>query len=407
MDRRIYTVTQINLYVKSILEDDVILNGLYVRGEVSNLKYHGTGHIYFTLKDENAAINAVMFKSNAELLPFRLENGMQILIFGYVSIFEKTGQYQLYAEIIEPAGKGSLQLAFEQLKTKLEQEGLFDQDYKKPIPSYPSKVGIVTSLTGAAIQDIITVAQRRNKNVSLLIAPAQVQGNGASETIVRAIESLNRIKDCDLIIVGRGGGSIEDLWAFNEENVARAIFKSEIPVISAVGHETDFTIADFVADLRASTPSAAAELAIPCLDDQIALVNAYTNRLNAVLSEKLNQNKTRLQNFVNKLSFKNLLTSVYHYETVVENKYKLLNNIMCNRLQQNKALLDALSSRLESVSPIKVMSRGYGIVYDREGKNIIKSISGIKTGDEIKINLKDGSLKAAVTETQINKETNL
>ncbi len=398
MNQKIFTVTQVNQYVKSILEDDLILSSLVIQGEVSNYKYHNSGHIYFTLKDANAAISAVMFKSYADLLPFKLENGLQILVFGYISLYDKTGQYQLYAEAVEPAGLGSLQLAFEQLKAKLLSEGLFDSIHKKPIPQYPTKIGIVTALTGAALQDIITIAKRRNKNISLIISPAQVQGQIAAKTIVAAIQRLNDY-GCDVIIVGRGGGSLEDLWAFNEEIVARAVFKSKIPIISAVGHETDFTIIDFVADLRASTPSAAAELAVPCLDEMHDLISYFTEKLNKSITDKLQSNKNKLLFLQNAISFKNMLTKIFHNQIELENSYKALNRAMCNKLLSGRLKLEAVLNHLEAVSPIKIMNRGFGLVYDSTG-SLKNSVKDFNVGDMLKISMADGMVNTTVNSVE-------
>ena len=259
---KVYTVSQINNYIKRILENDVLLSDVYIEAEISNFKAHTSGHLYFTLKDSGAAINAVMFRSYAERLKFMPESGMKVVARGYISLYEKTGQYQLYVNSMEPAGIGALYLAYEQFKARLEKAGVFDQKYKKPIPQMPKTVAVITSPTGAAVRDIINVAGRRNPNVEIVIVPTLVQGKNAGPEIVNAIEKVNRWNKADTIILGRGGGSIEDLWAFNEEIVARAIFDSHIPIISAVGHETDFTIADFISDMRAPTPSAAAELSV-------------------------------------------------------------------------------------------------------------------------------------------------
>ena len=283
---KVYSVSQINNYIKRLFENDVFLQDIYIEAEISNFKAHSSGHLYMTLKDSGAAVNAVMFRSYAEKLKFMPEDGMKVLINGYISLYEKTGQYQFYVLSMEPAGKGALYIAYEQLKERLERSGVFDQKYKKDIPSYPKCVAVITSPTGAAVRDIIQVSGRRNPNVKIVVVPVLVQGDDAAPSIANAIESVNKWGQADTIIVGRGGGSIEDLWAFNEEMVARAIFESKIPIISAVGHETDFTIADFIADMRAPTPSAAAEIAIPENEGMsLAVINNY-KRLNYLKFKK-------------------------------------------------------------------------------------------------------------------------
>lgn len=280
MKSHIYSVSQINRYIKNLIEKDIFLRDIFIEAEISNFKVHTSGHFYFTLKDEFAAINTVMYKSYSRDIKFLPENGMKVTVYGYISIYEKTGQYQLCVKIMEPTGKGALYAAFEQLKNKLEKEGLFDIGRKRRIPRFPRKIAVLTSPVGAAIRDIIRISERRNPNIKIIVVPVIVQGESAAKSICDGLSLINRYKDADVIILGRGGGSIEDLWCFNEESVARAVFKSKIPVISAVGHETDFTISDFVADFRASTPSAAAEIAVPSLYDIRDNVYALYDELN-------------------------------------------------------------------------------------------------------------------------------
>ena len=303
---KVYTVSQINNYIKRILENDVLLSDVYIEAEISNFKAHTSGHLYFTLKDSGAAINAVMFRSYAERLKFMPESGMKVVARGYISLYEKTGQYQLYVNSMEPAGIGALYLAYEQLKARLEKAGVFDQKYKKPIPQMPKTVAVITSPTGAAVRDIINVAGRRNPNVEIVIVPTLVQGKNAGPEIVNAIEKVNKWNKADTIILGRGGGSIEDLWAFNEEIVAIAIFDSHIPIISAVGHETDFTIADFISDMRAPTPSAGAEIAVPegnAINEKV--VNLYEKITNNIQTRYSN-NLSKYKYCINSYGFKNM-----------------------------------------------------------------------------------------------------
>ncbi len=397
MERKVFSVVQISRYIKRLLQDDVILNGIFVRGEISNFKSHTSGHLYFTLKDAEAQINCVMFKTYAELMPFKLKDGMQAIVYGGVSLYEKSGQYQLYAELIEPSGVGSLTLAFEQLKTKLLSMGLFDDEHKKEIPRFPKRVGIVTSETGAAVHDIITVAQRRNKAVKLVLCPAQVQGEKAAESIASAIYLLNREKACDVIIVGRGGGSIEDLWAFNEEKVARAIYNSKIPIVSAVGHETDVTIADFVADLRAPTPSAAAEICVPSLEAQKSLVGTLTNELNTAIEEIINDYKQTLEATGCKRALKTIVETIYNEQIYVLNLTKQLNKEMKARLNEKRQELSAQASLLESLSPLNVIGRGYALCRDEKG-NVLQTACEAKASHFINIQFSDGCVNAVLTE---------
>lgn len=394
---KVYTVSQINNYIKKILENDIFLTDLYIEAEISNFKAHSSGHLYFTLKDNGAAINTVMFRSNAEKLKFMPESGMKVVARGYISLYEKTGQYQLYVTGMEPAGIGALYMAYEQLRARLERVGVFDAKYKKPIPKMPKSVAVITSPTGAAVRDIINVTGRRNPNVEIIIVPVLVQGENAAPDIVRAIEMVNRWGKADTIIVGRGGGSIEDLWAFNEEIVARAIFNSEIPVISAVGHETDFTIADFISDMRAPTPSAAAEIAVPegnAINDRV--INLY-NRISKNVESRIGENLNRYRYCVNSYGLKNFSNMVFDNQIYVSELYGKIYDKLNNNISKNRLLLKNCLDNIENKSPLNILRKGYSLVYDSKGK-ILDSTDGIKTDDEINIRLNKGNIKARVTE---------
>lgn len=394
---KVYTVSQINNYIKRILENDVFLTDVYIEAEISNFKAHNSGHLYFTLKDSGATINAVMFRSYAERLKFMPESGMKVVARGYISIYEKTGQYQLYVNNMEPAGIGALYLAYEQLKSRLEKAGVFDEKYKKPIPQMPKTVAVITSPTGAAVRDIINVTGRRNPNVEIVIVPALVQGKNAAPDIVKAIEMVNRWGKADTIILGRGGGSIEDLWAFNEEAVARAIFNSDIPIISAVGHETDFTIADFISDMRAPTPSAGAEIAVPdgnTINDKV--INLY-NKIYKNIHTKYDDNFNRYKYCVNSYSFKNFSTTIFDNEIYVSELFNKIDNKLNNDIEKNKLMLKNCLDNIENKSPLNILRKGYSIAFDSKG-NVLKESDNLNIEDEINIKLNKGSIKAKVTE---------
>jgi exodeoxyribonuclease VII large subunit len=394
----VLSVSEINRYIREIISRDLVLSNLWVKGEISNYKYHYSGHLYFTLKDEKSLLKCVMFKTHAQNLKFMPENGMKVLIHGYVSIFERDGQYQLYAEDMQPDGIGNLHVAFEQLKKKLMDEGLFEQDKKKKIPLLPDSIGVVTSVTGAAIRDIINVLGRRYPNFRLKIFPVQVQGEGAARQIAAAVRRLNELKCVDVIILARGGGSIEELWAFNEEVVARSIYESEIPVISAVGHETDYTIADFTADLRAPTPSAAAELVLPEKQLLRYRINNMRSRIETAVNRRLSMNRMRCERLKDSVSFRQ------PYNMVYQNRMRLdaLNKYLRKALEMKTGNLDmrirALTGKLDSLSPLKVLSRGYGIVKMKETGVIIKSKEAVKQGDELQITVEDGMFDCVVRE---------
>jgi exodeoxyribonuclease VII large subunit len=383
------SVSQLTVYIKSIMENDPKLKSVSVRGEISNYKYHSSGHIYFTLKDENSKIKCVMFKGYTSSLKFKPEDGLNVVITGSISVYERDGQYQMYCYKMEPDGIGELYLAFEQLKSKLSREGIFDDMFKKPIPLLPGRIGVATSPTGAVIKDIINVSTKRFRNINILLYPVKVQGNGAANTIAEAIEYFNSRDDIDVIIIGRGGGSIEELWAFNEEIVARAIHKSRIPVISAVGHETDFTIADFAADVRASTPSHAAEIAVPSYENikyKIGSVNLkLIKNINVNLTSKRYNIKSALQR-IDLNSPKNVIVQNIQYLDNLQNR---LLYIIQSKLSENRHILSVCASKIDSFSPIKTLTRGY--TYADKNGSVIKSIKSININDEINLHMHDGS----------------
>ena len=389
---QVYSVAQVNNYIKNMFVKDYVLNRIYLKGEVSNCKYHTSGHIYFTLKDETGQMACVMFAGNRTGLPFRLEEGQSVIVLGSISVYERDGKYQMYAKEIKLDGLGLLYERFELLKRKLNEEGLFEQAKKKAIPLYPKSVGIVTASTGAAIQDIINISSRRNPYVQLILYPAKVQGEGAANTIVAGIKALEK-KGVDTIIVGRGGGSIEDLWAFNEENVARAIYACKVPIISAVGHETDITIADFVSDLRAPTPSAAAELAVPEIALLLStLVDVHASLVSGVM-RKIMMTKSLLEQKRLQLTH---LSPVYavrqkrQYTIDMENR---LRQRMHQILLAKRHLLEVQIERLKAASPLDKLKSGFSYVSDQSGK-VVNSVTKTKPGEELTIAVTDGLIKA-------------
>ncbi len=388
------TVTELNKYIKDKVDKDEFLNNVLVKGEISNYKHHYTGHLYFTLKDENSLIKCIMFKGYAANLKFEPKDGMKVTIFGTVSVFERDGVYQIYVKAMQEDGVGNLYKAYEEMKAKLEKEGLFDQSHKKKIPLMPKCIGVLTSNTGAVIRDIINVSTRRNPNVYIKLLPVPVQGPGAAEKIVDAIKLMNEKKIADVIIVARGGGSLEDLWPFNEEIVARAIYDSELPVISAVGHETDFTIADFVADLRAPTPSAAAELAVPNIADIKLKLDGYNNRYKLALKKKVELMKLRYEKCMNSRVFKEPLQKINEKYILVDMKVKSIENAISNIYNNKKTNMIKNIAKLDALSPLKTLTRGYSIM-QKNGK-VIKSVSQLQKDDEIDIRLIDGNAKARV-----------
>ena len=388
-------VSELNGYIKNIIDGDEMLANVYIKGEISNFKRHYSGHLYFTLKDETSLIKCVMFKSYTNYLNFEPKDGMSVVIFGSVSVFERDGVYQVYAKGMEPEGVGALYKAYEKLKAKLSEEGLFDEAYKKPIPILPRAIGVVTSKTGAVIRDIINVTTRRLPNVNIILYPAAVQGEGAAQTIVNGIKYFNKAKNVDTIIIGRGGGSLEDLWPFNEEITARAIYESEIPIISAVGHETDFTIADFVADLRAPTPSAAGELAVPDIVEVRWKLENINKRLANSLRKKVENMRIKYDNLKNSRALKNPYDSLRQKMIVCDNLYKNIENNFSLKVKDRHIKLVGLIGRLENLSPLKTMLRGYSIVENLDGK-VIKSVNDLNKDDEVSIRLNDGKRKAKI-----------
>ncbi|MCT4621563.1 MAG: exodeoxyribonuclease VII large subunit [Marinisporobacter sp.] len=398
---RSLTVSELNKYIKKLLSSDPILNHIHLKGEISNFKAHGSGHFYLSLKDEKSKINCVMFKGNNQGIKFIPENGMKVLVKGYVSSYERDGQYQLYIEEMEPDGIGALYLAFEQLKIKLENMGLFDPSKKQKIPFLAEKIAVVTSPTGAAIRDIISVIKRRNAYVELTIYPVLVQGENAAREISKAIDKINKHrKDIDLIIMGRGGGSIEELWAFNEEIVAQSIYSSKLPIISAVGHETDYTISDFVADLRAPTPSAAAELAVPRILDIEYTLNTYYNKMNTSLSQILKDKRNTLVK-IDEIKLKSYLQSKINEERqTIDSLQKDLTNHTRLQLETYKGRLVRSISKLEGINPFATILRGYAIAFDKENKQTINTIENVNKGDNINIMLTDGVVSCVVTKKE-------
>ena len=388
-------VSELNGYIKNIIDGDEMLANVYIKGEISNFKRHYRGHLYFTLKDETSLIKCVMFKSYTNYLNFEPKDGMSVVILGSVSVFERDGVYQVYAKGMEPEGVGALYKAYEKLKAKLSEEGLFDESHKKPIPILPRAIGVVTSKTGAVIRDIINVTTRRLPNVNIILYPAAVQGEGAAQTIVNGIKYFNKAKNVDTIIIGRGGGSLEDLWPFNEEITARAIYESEIPIISAVGHETDFTIADFVADLRAPTPSAAGELAVPDVLEVRWKLENINKRLANSLRKKVENMRIKYDNLKNSRALKNPYDALRQKMIVCDNLYKNIENNFSLKVKDRHIKLVGLIGRLENLSPLKTMLRGYSIVENLDGK-VIKSVNDLSKDDEISIRLNDGKRKAKI-----------
>ena len=389
------TVTDLNKYIKSKIDSDEMLNNVLVKGEISNFKNHYTGHMYFTLKDENSLIKCVMFKTYTTHLSFMPKDGMKVIILGSVSVFERDGVYQVYAKAMKQDGLGSLYEAYEKLKAKLSGEGLFDESHKKKIPFMPKTIGVLTSNTGAVIRDIINVSTRRNPNVHIRLYPVPVQGAGAAEKIAEGIEFMNKNNLADVLIIGRGGGSLEDLWPFNEEIVARAIYNSKIPIISAVGHETDFTIADFVADLRAPTPSAAAELAVANIDDVKSTLFLYNTRYKNALKKKLQLMRLSYEKCMARQAFNNPTQKINEQYMVIDMKVKAMQNKIQLKLKEERTKFIKQVSKLDTLSPLKTLARGYSIVTDSSNK-IIKSVKDLKEDQNINIRLADGEKQAKV-----------
>jgi exodeoxyribonuclease VII large subunit len=392
--KRIYSVGQVNRYVKNMFTQDYLLQSVYVKGEVSNCKYHTSGHIYFSLKDETGTISCVMFAGQRRGLAFRMKDGDKVVVGGSVDVYERDGRYQLYAKEITLEGAGALYERFLALKQELEEMGMFAQEYKQPIPRFIKRLGIVTAPTGAAIQDIRNISLRRNPYLQLILYPALVQGEGAAASIVRGIEMLDRA-GVDVIIVGRGGGSIEDLWAFNEESVARAIFECSTPIISAVGHETDFTIADFVADLRAPTPSAAAELAVDDYRSVVEAAASYEERLRRAVWGKLDLSRLRLSRYQEKMQYLSPQNRLREERQRLANLEDSIRGSMENRLQENRHQMALYLERFTGLSPLRKLNQGFSHVADAGGKTV-SSILQVQKGDRLTISVADGTIDARV-----------
>ena len=388
------SVTDLNKYIKNKIADDEYLSNILIKGEISNFKHHYTGHLYFTLKDENSLVKCIMFKSYAQKLNFEPKDGMKVYILGSVSVFERDGVYQIYVKVMEEDGLGDLYTKYQKLKEELEKKGLFDQSHKQKIPMMPKVIGVLTSQTGSVIRDIINVSTRRNPNVYIRLLPVPVQGEGAAEKIAEGIEYMNKNQLADVIILARGGGSLEDLWPFNEEIVAHSIYESKIPIISAVGHETDFSISDFVADLRAPTPSAAAELAVPDIYELKQKINTYQNRLKMALTKKLEIMKLRYDKCMSSSVFREPTRRIQENYIKIDSYVKQLENVINKIKKKNKNKYIELVAKLDTLSPLKTLTRGYSII-EKDGK-IVKSITDLQTEDEISIRLKDGEKQAKI-----------
>ena len=390
----VHSVSDVNRYLKDLLAREPLLSGLSVRGEISNFKQYPSGHCYFTLKDANSALKCVMFRSRAQYLRFLPQNGMQVVAGGTISVYERDGVYQLYVDSLMPEGTGDLALAFEQLKKKLSAEGLFDQSRKQPLPAFPKKIGVVTSPAGAVLRDIYRVSKRRWPSVQLVLYPVQVQGEGAAEQIARGIDFFAEEYAVDVIIAGRGGGSMEDLWAFNEEPVVRAIAACPVPLISAVGHETDFTLADFAADVRAATPSQAAELAVPDRAEVKRQVKNLTSQLTRQMRREIDLRRQRLDHVLQSRAMRQPQSMLAERRQRLDFLLAGLQNTAKQELQNKSHGLKLLLNRLAAINPAAVLGRGYGIVTKQD--KLVSSINAVEIDDEIQLSLTDGSLKARV-----------
>lgn len=392
---RVLSVSQINFYIKSIIENDGSLQFVLVTGEISNLTVHQrSGHIYLSLKDSNSVISAVMFAGNARQLRFRLENGMKVICRGRISVYEPSGRYQLYIEDMQPDGVGALTLAFEQLKKSLAQKGLFDNEHKKPLPKFPKTIGVITSPTGAAVQDITNIIRRRFPSADIVLAPVLVQGESAPEQLVRAVNKFSESKIADVVIIGRGGGSAEDLWAFNDEQLAYAVYNCETPIISGVGHETDFTVCDFVADVRASTPSAAAELAVPDRQELMSYYFKQKQYISAMLDRKIKTAQLRLENQQRRMSASSPKLKAEQLEKQLSAKSEKLTRFMNIYISDKENKLIAAKGKLDGLNPLNVLNRGYAIA--EKDEKIITSSKQLKDGDDFTVILSDGKINAKV-----------
>ena len=401
MEQKVLSVTQINAYICDRMDADPLLSAVAVRGEISNYKVYPSGHHYFTIKDEGGALKCVMFKGNAFRLRFRPENGMKVIAWGKISVYSRDGAYQLYCSALTLDGVGDLHAAFEQMKAKLAAQGLFDPSNKKPIPRYPRRIGIVTSSAGAAVHDMLRILKKRYPLVTVRLFPVRVQGAEAPAEIAAAIRYANRHALADLLIVGRGGGSLEDLWAFNEEIVAYAIYESEIPVISAVGHEPDVTISDYVADLRAATPSNAAELAVPDQDSLRQLLDSVNASLTSALSRQIKAGDQHLKALSGSPALRSPLSYIEQRNAELGYLSTRLFSAQRGTIDRNRHLFIGLTSKLEAMSPLKVLTRGYAMVYTGAGE-MLKSVEQVSAGDDITLTLKDGRISATVTDGKGN-----
>ena len=396
---KVFTVGQINRYIKNLLENDFILNSLLVQGEISNFKAHSSGHWYFTLKDATGALSCMIFRQDAEEIPFLPENGMQVILYGRVSLYERTGQYQLYGEFMEPVGMGAIQMAFEQMKEKLAAEGLFDADFKREMPAHAKCIAVVTSPVGAAVRDVIQIVKRRDPRVKIAVFPTLVQGEKAAEDIVRSLRLANEWGGADVIILGRGGGSMEDLWPFNEEKVARAIFASEIPVISAVGHETDFTITDFVSDLRAPTPSAAAELVVPQWEKVAELLRLRQAQVQNGLLGHLRANQQRFDELLQQPALKNYSGYLEEYTKNIEYFAKSIHTSVKNVIMRKNAQLSQQAACLQLQNPWQRLSLGYSIAVNKEGKTV-STVKQVQCQEVVTVEIADGRLHCTVNKIE-------
>lgn len=384
------TVSALNNYIKKVLDSDFILSNSNITGELSNFKIHSSGHIYFSLKDQHSKINCIMFRSAAKELKFMPENGMKVVVKGRVSVYEKDGAYQLYCDEMKPEGMGELYIAFEKLKSKLQNQGLFDEEHKRPIPLYANKIGVITSPTGAAIKDIINVTKRRNRNVEIVIYPALVQGINASRDIIKGIETLNGIGDIDIIILARGGGSIEELWCFNDESLALAVYNSKKPIITGVGHEIDYTIVDFVGDRRAPTPSAAAEIAVFNLEEFKNKILSYKNTMSVIVNMILMEKRSKLDLMKKNLSANSPRVLIVNEYNNIDRLREIITIKIKRRIEKDKERLVKANALLSAHNPLNVLNKGYAIIED-ENRNVISKVAVLKEASSVKVTLKDGS----------------
>lgn len=401
MNEKTLTVSELNKIIKSLIDCEPVLNNVCVRGELSNYKIYPSGHHYFTLKDAESSLRCVMFKSSASKLRFRPESGMGVTAFGRISVFPRDGAYQLYCTDLSPEGTGDLQVAYEQLKAKLQAEGLFDKAHKKPLPQFPETIAVITSSAGAAVHDMIRILGHRWPMTKVVLLPVRVQGVEAPPEIAGAIRYANAHRIADVIITGRGGGSIEDLWAFNDERVARAIFASEIPVISAVGHEPDVTISDYVADVRASTPSNAAEIAVPDINDVLEQLKSYDIRESQALRKKTAQLRMRLDDFKSRRVLLSPMTYVDAKRTELDYMRDRMISVSDKALAEKRHEFAKLAASLDAMSPLKVLGRGYAIAADKNGE-LVRSVNDVKVKDKIRLCVSDGVIKCSVEERQVN-----